>query len=197
MAMTNKRHIANLTFNNAKIKWKNFAGEERLPFNKKGDRNFVIELDDMEQYEALQELGWSPKIQAPNENNPEPKPFLPVSIKYISSMRPPRVQMINSRGQVSLNEDMLFAIDFADIEKVDLVVRPFQWEFNGREGVKAQLVSIYVTVVEDELERRYAAIPEIDRSGNEVKAITDGTGYQNPFEGSLEDLGEREAAQGF
>lgn len=190
MAITEKRQIANLTFNNAKIKWKNFAGEERAPFNKKGDRNFVIELDDVDQYEALQELGWMPKLQAPTESNPEPKPFLPVTVKYIASQRPPRAHLINSRGQVALLEDMIFALDFADIEKVDLVVRAFQWEFNGRTGVKAMLVSIYVTVVEDELERRYASIPEVDMRGNEVKAITGSVDYQNPFDGRLEDLGE-------
>lgn len=190
MAAVNRK-IENLTFNNAKIKWKNFAGEERAPFNAKGNRNFVIELDDIEQYEALQELGWSPKLQKPTENNEDPKPFLPVTVKYTANGRPPRAQLINSRGRVALNEDSLFALDFADIEKVDLVIRAFQWEFNGRTGVKAMLVSIYVTVHEDELERRYASIPEIDMRGNEVqKSITDGTGYQNPFDSQLEDMGE-------
>lgn len=186
-----KKYIEPIQIDNAQIQWRNFAGEERLPFNEKGKRNFVIMLDSMEQYEALQDLGWAPKLTKRKEDDPdsEPRPFLPVTVKF-GKGRPPRVKVITSRGMMSLDEDTIFSLDFANIEKADIKVRAFQWEFNGREGVKAYLESIYVTIREDELEKRYSHIPEIDMSGNPVQALTTGEDYQNPFANDLEDLGE-------
>lgn len=193
-AATTKKFIEQLQFDNATIQWRNFAGEERLPFNAKGNRNFVIMLESMEQYEALLDLGWQPKLTKRREDDPEytPRPFLPVTVKY-GKGRPPRVKVITSRGMQSLDEDTIFSLDFASIEKVDVKVRPFQWEFNGREGVKAYMESIYVTIREDELEKRYAHIPEVDRSGNPIGEITGGEDYQNPFAAQLEDMGERDS----
>lgn len=191
-----KRQIENITFNNARIKWRNFGGEERLPYNAKGNRNFVIELDDIHQYEALQELGWQPKLTKPREDGDEPMPFLPVTVKFGKGI-PPRLKLINSRGLITLDEENAFALDYATIDKVDLTIRAFNWEFNGRTGVKAYLNSIYVTVLEDELERRYAAIPEVDMSGNPVAAIGGSVDYQNPFEDLGEIDGQREITSGF
>lgn len=186
-----KKYIEPIQIDNAQIQWRNFAGEERLPFNEKGKRNFVIMLDSMEQYEALQDLGWAPKLTKRKEDDPdsEPRPFLPVTVKY-GKGRPPRVKVITSRGMRSLDEDTIFSLDFANIEKADVKVRAFQWEFNGRTGVKAYMEAIYVTIREDELEKRYAHIPEVDERGNAVAEITAGEDYQNPFAAQLEDMGE-------
>jgi hypothetical protein len=79
--------------------------------------------------------------------------------------------MISSRGvRTHLNASNVETLDGADIVNVDMIVRPYTWEVNGKGGVKAYLQSMYVIVEEDALERKYAEMYEaLDRKKNSDK----------------------------
>lgn len=160
MAPKIKVPAQNLVIEDAKITFRNFAGNEG-PFNAKGVRSFAIWLDDAAEAEALADMGWKIKYTKVREDGEPPRAYMPVAIKYHPKVTPPRVKMITSRGQTSLDEDALEVLDFADLKKVDMIVRPFYWDMpSGAEGVKTMLVSIYATIREDELELKYADVPQ-------------------------------------
>ena len=155
MAKTNKdARDRQILIEDARIVFRNFAGVEG-PFNRKGDRNFAVILDD-DIAELLSADGWNVKTLAPREEGDTPTPYLPVAVKY--EVRPPRIVMISSSGKTQLNVDTVETLDYAEIAKADVLINPYDWEVNGKTGTKAYLKSLYVTVEEDALERKYAAL---------------------------------------
>jgi hypothetical protein len=144
-----------------RIVFRNFAGKEGM-YNREGDRNFAVLIDD-QVAEDLASDGWNVKWLEPREDADEGEDrqaYLPVSVSWKG--RPPTIVLITSRGRTNLDEAHVDMLDWADITNVDLIVRPYHWDVNGKTGIKAYLKSIYVTIEEDELERKYA---ELDRQG--------------------------------
>ena len=79
----------------ARIIYRNFAGAPSK-FNREGDRNFAVVIDDQDIAEALTEKGWNVKIKPPREEGDEPFMFLPVKVKF--NDRGPKVYLQNSLG---------------------------------------------------------------------------------------------------
>lgn len=179
--MAPTKRLSNLTVRDARIIFKNFSGAEQQ-FNAKGDRNFNLVVDP-ESAEAMREDGWNIKYLKAREEGELPQPILKVKVSYKG--RPPRVVMITSRGRTNLDEESIAVLDYADIEKIDLILNPYSWVVSGNAGITAYLHAIYVTIREDELERQYADIPEIGPGGQQLAIEAN-----NPWGDGLEDLGE-------
>ena len=141
---------------NARIIYRNFAGAPSK-FNREGDRNFAVVIDDQDIAEALTEKGWNVKIKPPREEGDEPFMFLPVKVKF--NDRGPKVYLQNSlggRNRVTLDEDTVGILDNVDITNVDLDIRPYDWDVQGKTGRTAYLQSICVTQEVDRFLDRYA-----------------------------------------
>lgn len=141
-----------------RIIFRNFSGKEGQ-YNREGDRNFAVLLDDTVA-NAMAEDGWNVKWLKPREESEdeEQQAYLQVSVNFKG--RPPRIVLVTSRGRTNLDEGSVEMLDWADVKTVDLIVRPYEWSVNGKNGIKAYLQSIYVTIEEDALELKYAAMDE-------------------------------------
>lgn len=190
MAGITKRRRPNVTIEDCRIIFRNFEGKEKQ-FNKAGDRNFAVLLD-RDTADAMHADGWNVKQTKPRDEDEDPDPYLPVAIKYIEGRQPPRIVLISSRGRNELDESMIAIVDWVDIAKVDLIVRAYDWEVNGKTGTKAYLSAIYVTIVEDELQIKYADLPDISQNaieGNNRLQIESGHGSDDIIineDGSIE-----------
>lgn len=152
----------NLTFENARLVFKNFSGAEGK-FNKAGDRNFCLLLSP-EDAEAMVKNGWNVKELQPREEGDHPQPYLKVKVNFPKNGRPPRIVLVTSRGKTPLDEDTVSMLDWAEVKNVDLIIRPYDWEVNGATGRTAYLKSIFVTIQEDELDLKYADVPDSAQS---------------------------------
>ena len=148
-----------------RIIFRNFAGKEGQ-YNREGDRNFAVLLDD-DVAEAMAKDGWNVKWLKAREEGDTEQAYVSVSVNFRG--RPPRVVMITSRGRTDLSEDLVEVLDWVDVRNVDLIVNPYEWAVNGKTGVKAYLKSIFVTIEEDALEKKYADVPEISFDGKPLQ----------------------------
>lgn len=152
-----------ILLDDCRIIFRNFKGVEG-PFNREGDRNFAVILEDDKIVKMLIEDGWNVKYLKPREEGDEPTPYLQVSVNF--KKKPPRIFMVTSRNRTKLGEDEVEILDDADIIKTDLIICPYHWNVSGNTGIKAYLQSLFVTIEEDALERRYAELDDLPtRSG--------------------------------
>ena len=146
-------------FENCRLIFKNFSGTPS-DYNREGDRNFCVVIEDQEVAKRMKSDGWNVKFLAARDESEDDLAYLPVAIAF--GNRPPTVVMLTHNGRTRLDEDMIGMLDYAEIENIDLIVRPYNWERNGKSGVKAYTKSLYVTLKEDALARKYANIDTSD-----------------------------------
>lgn len=148
--------IPKITFEGCRLGFKNFAGEEG-PYNRKGDRNFVVFLPDLELANELADTGWNVKFPKEVEGlDPEEdtrEPYLPVALTF--GKYPPRIVLISGTTHQDLDEETVNVLDWARIVNCDLIVRPYQWTVNGDTGIKAYLDEAYITVEQDGFKAKY------------------------------------------
>ena len=142
-----------LQIDDARIMFRNFRGEGDR-FNREGDRNFVLIIPNEDIADALAKEGWNVKIKDPREEGDAPFMYLPVKVKF--NDRGPQVYLVTGNRHNRLTEESVGMLDDIDIASVNMDIRPYDWEVNGKTGRTAYLQSIEVFQEIDRFAARYA-----------------------------------------
>lgn len=136
-----------------RITFKNFSGKGDK-FNREGDRNFAIVIEDPATADALIAEGWNVRIKPPREEGDDPFMYLPVKVKF--NDYGPRACLITNGRKNMLDEETIGELDRIAIDNIDLDIRPYDWEVNGKTGRTAYLETIEVTQRLDRFAARWA-----------------------------------------
>ena len=79
--------------------------------------------------------------------------YLPVKIKF--NDRGPACYLVSGSRSNRLDEDSVGVIDDVDILSVNLDIRPYDWDVNGKSGRTAYLQSIEVIQKVDRFAAKY------------------------------------------
>lgn len=142
-----------LQVNDTRIIYRNFRGEGSK-FNRKGDRNFAMIIPTQDLADELISRGWNVKIKEPREEGEEPFIYLPIKVKF--NDRGPQIYLVTGNRINRLDEDVVSMLDDIDIRSVDLDIRPYDWEVNGKTGRTAYLQAMEVTQEIDRFAARMA-----------------------------------------
>lgn len=137
--------------------FRNFSGRPDK-YNRVGSRSFCVAIDDGDLAKKLIEDGWNVRILAPRDEDESPRYYIQVQVSFEN--KPPHVVMLTGRKRTSLNEESIDCLDYAEMLNVDLTISPYNWNVNGKSGVKAYLRNMYVTIREDRLAEKYAEDPD-------------------------------------
>lgn len=140
-----------IPFEDAKIKYRNFSGKEKN-FNPAGRRNFCLIIDE-ETAAKMTEDGFKVKVTPPRNEGDEPEYYIQVKVNYDNN--PPQIYMIANGKKTLLTEKTVGSLDYAEIERIDLKISPYRYDFNGRTGLTAYCDKMYVTIQPDPIDARY------------------------------------------
>lgn len=144
----------------ARIIYRNFAGRG-TQYNREGDRNFCVVIDDQDIADKLLEEGFNVKIRQPREEGESPFMYLKVNVKYhpktsdFARLNPTAV-LLTGRNRNPLDDESICLLDNIDIANVDMDISGSNWSVQGRSGRSAYLSKIYVTQEIDRFATRYA-----------------------------------------
>ena len=143
----------------AEIIFPNFSGRPSK-YNKEGDRNFCVIIDNPEVAQQLADEGWNVRIRRPRNEDDEPRHYIPVAVSFRSfpNIPPADVKLISGANMTHLTEDTIGVLDGAEVVRVDLTIRPryFTDDKTGEDRIKAYLHDMYVTIAKNRLAEKYA-----------------------------------------
>lgn len=143
-----------LVIENAKIIFRNFSGKE-TKFNRAGNRNFCVIIEDSTKAKQLEEIGWNVKTLKPRDEDDEPRYYISVTVNYNKDHKM-TICMVTRKKKTFLDEDTVGTLDYADISNVDLTINPSYWSVGGKSGIKAYLKTMYAVIEEDDFADKYA-----------------------------------------
>ena len=90
------KNVPVINIENARIIFRNFSGKE-TKYNREGDRNFCVILEDAETAQKLAADGWNIRILPPRDEDEEAKHYLQVAVSFKTI--PPKIIMVTRRAQ--------------------------------------------------------------------------------------------------
>lgn len=146
--------MTNIEMENAELimPFRNFSGKPSK-YNAEGVRGFSVYIPE-DRADEMRADGWNVKETKPRDYEEKGRPYINVAVNF--EFRPPNIYVGTDPDQMhKVEEDSVGELDWADIEHVDLTIRPRTYDVNGKAGVKAYLAEMYVIISKSRFADKY------------------------------------------
>lgn len=157
MSEQKRKYVPSIRIENAHIFWKHFSGEQD-DFHRQGERDFNVTIPE-DMAPALIDDGWDVKSNVREDGSMSYR--LKVKVGYKAGE--PAIFTYTGRKRTALHETTIGILDSADIQNVDLVIKPSFWgPIGDKSGIAAYVTEMHVTVAENAFAEKYAAYDDPD-----------------------------------
>lgn len=152
MAKSNNK-VGKCTLEDVRIIYRNLEGRPDKYHTKGGHRTCSVVLPTEELAEQLIADGWPVKKKVTNDEG-DYFYHLPVKANFESN-NPPRIYLVTGKKKRRATEETVSTVDYANIDSVDVVISPYQYDVGGNKGISAYIDVMYVNIELDELAKKY------------------------------------------
>ena len=143
----------------------NFAGR-CTDNNPNGHKQFNVIIEDEELAEKLKADGWNIFRTKESEKYGPSKPAICVEMRWHDKEElqylNPIIYKCTSKKKTKLTEDLVPDLEKDEILNIDLNINPSYWKVNGKEGIKAYVEKMWVTIEDDDMEEKYGHYDNVD-----------------------------------
>lgn len=141
--------------------WRNFRGA-KTQYNAQGNRNFTIEIRDMDLLKVLEDRGFRVK-ERPGQNEGEVTYTLQIKFSYgidpsTGKTRGPKITqyVVGNGTPTEIDEDTVDILDEVDIVDCVMKIRPYDWTMkDGATGTTAYLNELIVQIPDNRFGERF------------------------------------------
>lgn len=151
---TNFDSTGKILIEDGHLLYRNFSGAPS-DFNREGDRNFNVIIDDPKAVNEMIEAGWNVKCRAPRDPQDIALNHIKVNVNF-GGYEPPKIYIHTGKSMQELTEETVGMLDSADIVSCDMLISPYHYNRNGNSGISAYLKTLHVVLKEDPFAGKYA-----------------------------------------
>lgn len=152
--MNEKKYVRPVLVENAKLIYRNFAGNPDEYHRDGGARSFCVILPE-DLADQMANEGWNVKQTRPKSEDFDPVPYIQVKVAF--NNYPPKIIQVSGGRTTPLGAEDVGHLDWADIESADVLITPYTWDDNGIFRISAYLKTLAVVLCDDPILQKYSS----------------------------------------
>jgi len=147
--------VNDINITNGEIAYSNFAGRPTAYKPEGGVRTVTFVMPE-EIVPDLQKDGW--KVRRQEFEDGSYRYLLEATFLFRTregKLRDPKIFIVRGNELIHVTEETVDTLDHAEIISADAVIGPYYYDYAGKQGIKAYLNSLYLTIKENPIDEKY------------------------------------------
>ena len=162
--------VNDINITEGQIAYSNFAGRP-TPYKPEGGVRTVTFVMPENIVDDLMRDGW--KVRKQEFEDGSYRYLLEATFLFRTregKLRDPKIFIVKKDGFIHVTEEIADTLDHAEIVSADAVIGAYYYDYAGKQGIKAYINSLYLTIKENPIDEKYrkmmSEMPSVDTDDN-------------------------------